>query len=266
MLAQENGKTLKRAKYGDNVTTLKFEYDNYIMATNITSDSAPKTSWLLDSGSTVHVTNDESDLINPTSTHAQVITGGNKKLKAKSTGQVHLTDKQSGTKIILKKVLYVPEFNKKIISAGALIGNDNTLEASKDHCCIKSKRGDQALKFRKDKDTGKLYLIPEVNTTEYDTTDNKNECHVHEKGVVHMNINEFHDITGHLKKSTLKALARKIGVVLTGSLKTCPGCAMAKGGKKKQKKKASPRVTEVGQRIHIDTSGPFPSTPKGNKY
>ena len=80
-------------------------------------------SWLLDSGSTIHVTNDMSDLINIQDVDVQVKSGNNTSSTATKMGEVNLTNPISSSRLKLKKVMFIPSFSKKIISAGALLNN-----------------------------------------------------------------------------------------------------------------------------------------------
>ena len=81
-----------------------------------------------------------------------------------------------------------------------------------------------------------------------------------------MNRMEAHEKWGHSCKDLLDKTARHHGIQLQGKLTHCSGC-----GAFKAKTKAITRTTEIkstkpGERIYIDTTGPFPKSKGGHKY
>ena len=251
--------------------SLKFKnsINHYVLANDIgkerTWQEVNKKSWLLDSGSTIHVTNKLEDLNNIQDINVEVKSGNNTTSTATKMGEVFLTDPITSSRLKLKKVMYIPSFSKKIISAGALLNNYTTLTANKDSCQLKHEQNGANFQFVKNKENNMFYITPSesvFNVEEFEEEVNT----IKEKPVKRIDINDFHDIMGHLGKRALKRLAQHIGVVLTGRLKPCMGCCKAKAMAKPVKHHTNTKATKPGERLFVDISGPLPPTPMGNKY
>ena len=83
---------------------------------------------------------------------------------------------------------------------------------------------------------------------------------------VRMDINHAHDIFNHMSKQVLKQTCKKHNINLIRKLQACPGCLYAKAKSKKIMKATNMRATQVGERLFIDTRGPYPQSIGGNKY
>ena len=77
--------------------------------------------WLVDSGSTVHVTNDNSMIRNMKPSDEVIVVGNGKEMKARGAGELWLRHKETGAILTLRNVLYVPGFKKNIISVATLM-------------------------------------------------------------------------------------------------------------------------------------------------
>ena len=87
--------------------------------------------WLLDSGSTVHLTNNKFLLKNITATNTNVTVGTGTTVQAYTKGDVKLIQGNSGNVIILKDVLYVPSFNQHILSIPKLLQEGYNIHGNK---------------------------------------------------------------------------------------------------------------------------------------
>ncbi len=85
-----------------------------------------KEQWLADSGASIHVTNDMAGLVNKSNTTEKVVLGDNTVIKADTKGTLYLRDPESLKTIMLKNVLYVPNFRRNILSLGRLVEHNNT--------------------------------------------------------------------------------------------------------------------------------------------
>ena len=83
---------------------------------------------------------------------------------------------------------------------------------------------------------------------------------------IKMNINAAHDAFGHMNEEILREYCRRNSIELKGNMKTCVGCMIAKAQRRPVKKQTSTRATSAGERIYIDTSGPYPRSLRGKKY
>lgn len=81
-----------------------------------------------------------------------------------------------------------------------------------------------------------------------------------------VNIMEAHRTNGHASETILRRTMKKRGIVLTGAWKTCEGCARAKATQKRTNKTSTKKATAVGERLCLDTSGPFNETSVGSRY
>jgi hypothetical protein len=80
-----------------------------------------------------------------------------------------------------------------------------------------------------------------------------------------MDINKAHDVLGHNGEALLRKTCNRLDVTLTGALKPCEGCGFAKAKAKAASKTASAQATKPGERLFLDTSGPFSLTLNGHK-
>ena len=83
---------------------------------------------------------------------------------------------------------------------------------------------------------------------------------------IKMNINAAHDAFGHMDEEILREYCKRNNIELKGNMKTCVGCMTAKAQRKPVKKQTNTRATSAGERIYIDTSGPYPQSVRGKKY
>jgi hypothetical protein len=90
------------------------------------------TQWLLDSGETVHVTNDSDVLLRARKSNEQVRVGNGEDAKAERIGDVEMIVGKD-EKFLLKDVLYVPGFLKNIVSLTKIVNNGITVQLEKDH-------------------------------------------------------------------------------------------------------------------------------------
>ena len=80
-----------------------------------------------------------------------------------------------------------------------------------------------------------------------------------------MDIHDAHGLN-HLGEKLLQIMFNDLGVKLTGKLKSCDRCCRS-NTKAKAVQKVTHNVAEkIGSRLFVDTSGPYPETPAGNKY
>jgi hypothetical protein len=71
-------------------------------------------------------------------------------------------------------------------------------------------------------------------------------------------INDYHNIVGHVNEAYLRATAKHYGIQLHGTLKPCIPCTLAKVHATPISKQHVPRSTTPGDRIFIDIYLHFP--------
>jgi hypothetical protein len=73
-------------------------------------------------------------------------------------------------------------------------------------------------------------------------------------------------VCGHKGEALLRKTCKRLGVELTGALKPCEGCGCAKAKAKAVSKTTTTKATEPGERLFLDTSGPFTPALNGHKF
>ena len=81
-----------------------------------------------------------------------------------------------------------------------------------------------------------------------------------------MNITAAHQKWGHLGMKELRSTAAHYNIKLTGNLRFCDGCARAKARRKKIGKDTQQVASKPGQRLFLDTAGPFEASTGGSRY
>jgi hypothetical protein len=79
-------------------------------------------------------------------------------------------------------------------------------------------------------------------------------------------INHFHQVMGHVHEKQLRQTAEHYGYVLSGSLKPCIHCALAKIKKTPINKDPSDRAKHIGDRMFIDISKLNTASTIGSTY
>lgn len=206
-------------------------------------------SWLGDSGASVHITDDKRDLKNESKCNTMVKVGGGGNYNAITKGEVKLEINKQSVK--LKDILYIPKFGQKIISIGRMLKNSAKMIAEGEKMSVQTKKN--TLIFETTNGSPLMYLR-EIKGREEEV--NANE--------ITMEINEAHEVFGHINDQQLKNTTKVLGIKLTGVMKTCQGCQQAKAKAKGVKKFTNANTKAPGERIFADTSGPFKKSLGGN--
>jgi transposase InsO family protein len=181
-------------------------------------------------------------------------------------------DNEDGLELIeLDHVYYVPSFAKKVISIPSLVDRGYHFVFKRKVCVIiaPDKRFIQVLAS----DDGMFYLnilrrfqrsykpnMKHIN----DTYNFNTEVNPYKPKV--LNINDIHDKLGHVGETVLRKTMKHLGYTVTGTLKSCDACRMAKARAKGVKKQTETRSTIPGERMYIDITGPFSTSLGGSKY
>ena len=86
----------------------------------------------------------------------------------------------------------------------------------------------------------------------------------HKEGV--MTMDKAHDAWGHKIGSLLTKTAKLYGIKLQGKPSACEACAYAKSRQKRVQKNTNKRSKRPGQRLFINTAGPYHETLSGTRY
>ena len=216
-------------------------------------------SWLADSGASVHVTNSCQKMFNVIDDDSTIVVGTGKETKATKKGDLMLVHNITNQRILLKNVLYVPSFEQNIISIPTLMKNGFSLKArNKNFELVQNRR---SLKLKEMDEKGLFYFVGhriDQNESVYNNMMKKKQ--------MTMDINLAHDAFNHLSPEVLRKTCKGLNIKLTGNWNPCPGCMYAKAKQKNVKKITDERAKSPGERLFIDTSGPYPRSMGGNIY
>jgi hypothetical protein len=81
-----------------------------------------------------------------------------------------------------------------------------------------------------------------------------------------VDVSDAHDVCGHKGEALLQKTYNRLGVQLTGILKPCEGCGYTKAKAKAVSKTTTVKATKPGERLFLDTTGPFSPTLNGYKF
>ena len=201
--------------------------------------------WLIDSGASVHVTNNKELLFNVRTATESVTVGNGQEAKATLKGNVILKNELGSGTIKLKDVLYIKDFYKNIMSVPRLMKNGSTMQWSDGK--VKLSQNGKDISIEREKDETMFYLTAQRMPGENSTVMNVSKT---------MDVNEAHEKLAHMSEGALRKTMKKLGVELTGHMRPCDGCMRAKA-----KAKAVPKLTTVK-----DTTGPFKPSVGGSTY
>ena len=227
-------------------------------------------SWLGDSGATTHITNNLAGMQNRKECAVNVTVSTGEVTTATTVGDVVLKT-ESGEKIKLLEVLYVPTLKRNLLSTNRFTDKGAQLFANSERMEIQKGKQKIILPMRKEGCT-KMYVL---KTTRVGTETFNDVAHgekTEDVGVStvptlpkSMDINEAHGLC-HLGEKLLRITFNALGVKLTGKLKACDGCCRANAKAKAVRKVTNTIAEKIGERLFVDTSGPYPETSAGNKY
>ena len=84
--------------------------------------------------------------------------------------------------------------------------------------------------------------------------------------LIPMDINDAHHKFGHINEADLRKTMHYYGFKPTGIPTSCTGCLQAKARHLNTNKLSNLQATSPGERLMLDTSGPFHPTPSGTRY
>ena len=75
-----------------------------------------------------------------------------------------------------------------------------------------------------------------------------------------------HNQWGHYGQRRMQQMAAVFGYKLIGKPCPCDACGIAKATHSRKSKTTNVKATRPGERLFVDTTGPFPDVPQNNKY
>jgi gag-polypeptide of LTR copia-type/Zinc knuckle len=234
-------------------------------------DENGKESWLLDSGATTHVATITRGMTNlKTAINGEhVRVGNNETLKATAIGDLLLEQEGTKKKLLLEQVMVVPAFARNLISVGRLVERGNEFVSTKAGSSISKETGER-LEFETGND-GMAYLfaqrVKEVNQV-YATKEivEIGQETKEKQRKQSMDINEAHRKFGHATEKVVRTILQGLNITPIGKMSVCDGCARAKATQKRTNKVTTVAANNPGERLYMDTSGPYTETVAGSRY
>lgn len=213
--------------------------------------------WLADSGASFHMSFDKSIFEKlEKSEHKSVLLGDNRKLKVFGKGDVQILVLQNGKWIPWKltNVLCVPELRNNLFSYSACTSHGYEIISSQDNIKIVKNKEVKASGTR----YRNLYKMHFKNYRDAEVNSTQNEIETKIE-----NLRIWHEKLGHASLTTMEKIAANnssIGLKKEELQKfTCEACIFAKA-QRKVFKSSTDRQCEVGEVVHSDVCGPFPTT------
>ena len=225
-----------------------------------------KHTWIADTGTSCHVTNDDSDMYDVTEISELIGGAGPESIMATKKGKLRrLAIQRDGSLIekVLDPVKYAPKARESLfclnreLEQGARLSSDadlNTVLTYPDGTEIIPGR---RIKTRDGWVAG-VDLLPmsigkfsHVNQGKTDNT---------------LDINDYHERLGHPGENVTRWTAKFFGVALSGPALQCNACALSKARQKNVPKATVPRSTIPGERLFIDISSPSVKSIGGSRH
>ena len=227
------------------------------------NDTVKKGSWMGDTGATGHMTWDESELTDLEDTNVPITVANGGREVCRKKGKL-LGCSKYGEPFQLHDVYVVPGLKKKLISLTKLTSSGATMKTGKDKLVVK-KAGKNLTFDLKNEDGKYLYYLELESQEAHDIEVEKEDKNMDKKFVRKMDINVAHGYC-HSCESVLRKNYAREGIELVGELRACEGCNLAKGKAKNINKSSTKIATMIGERIYVDTSGPFEVSSGGSRY
>jgi hypothetical protein len=219
--------------------------------------------WLLDTGgATSGVKYDNSLMTDMRPSNRKIEIGIGDMIETLGQGTVTLMD-NDGKFVSFTDVYYAPAFTKHIVSFRQLIETNWSLsKVTRDEFVSDAPMSTAPVRFKK-KDKDRLCYFEGTRTSGPHGRVSVNSL---KTSPVTLDINVAHGLLGHPDTRTVKAMAAKQGWTLTGTVKPCGSCALAKARAKAVPKSTLTKAKAPGERLFLDISGPYSDSLNQNKY
>ncbi|KAJ1587882.1 hypothetical protein NDA12_001566 [Ustilago hordei] len=224
--------------------------------------------WIIDSGATHHMVNDERMLLTSTNKVGQISTAGDEKLQVKAIGDASL--RVGEATIQLLDVLYVPKLNANLLSVQGLIENGARVIFDEFGTTIKQNDGTQA-QFKRDRRQGHFKVRGQALALELEETrdgvpeDNQNTGKLDNapegnKDTKHRDSYLWHERFGHPgRDKTRQIRAHYLGTdeEMEHESKHCNACSQGKQTRARMSQSESERMEAPLELVHVDLMTDF---------
>ncbi|KAJ1571693.1 hypothetical protein NDA11_000802 [Ustilago hordei] len=223
--------------------------------------------WIIDSGATHHMVNDERMLLS-TNKVGQISTAGDEKLQVKAIGDASL--RVGEATIQLLDVLYVPKLNANLLSVQGLIENGARVIFDEFGTTIKQNDGTQ-VQFKRDRRQGHFKVRGQALALELEETrdgvpeDNQNTGKLDNapegnKDTKHRDSYLWHERFGHPgRDKTRQIRAHYLGTdeEMEHESKHCNACSQGKQTRARMSQSESERMEAPLELVHVDLMTDF---------
>ncbi|KAJ1574117.1 hypothetical protein NDA12_004686 [Ustilago hordei] len=224
--------------------------------------------WIIDSGATHHMVNDERMLLTSTNKVGQISTAGDEKLQVKAIGDASL--RVGEATIQLLDVLYVPKLNANLLSVQGLIENGARVIFDEFGTTIKQNDGTQ-VQFKRDRRQGHFKVRGQALALELEETrdgvpeDNQNTGKLDNapegnKDTKHQDSYLWHERFGHPgRDKTRQIRAHYLGTdeEMEHESKHCNACSQGKQTRARMSQSESERMEAPLELVHVDLMTDF---------
>ncbi|KAJ1043890.1 hypothetical protein NDA10_005317 [Ustilago hordei] len=224
--------------------------------------------WIIDSGATHHMVNDERMLLTSTNKVGQISTAGDEKLQVKAIGDASL--RVGEATIQLLDVLYVPKLNANLLSVQGLIENGARVIFDEFGTTIKQNDGTQ-VQFKRDRRQGHFKVRGQARVLELEETrdgvpeDNQNTGKLDNapegnKDMKHRDSYLWHERFGHPgRDKTRQIRAHYLGTdeEMEHESKHCNACSQGKQTRARMSQSESERMEAPLELVHVDLMTDF---------
>ena len=272
-----------------NIVTNKLNKSSIVNSASSLEEEEPEPDcFLLDSGASCHLINDAAGMGNVVPTTMKITVANKQKCEASKKGELILEENSTKAVISLCPIYHAPGFHRNIISVSVLNAQGYESSFSKERAVLKTPTG---LEIRLVKHADGLYYLKarrvlcetvstlteseKIETLQDDLQWRNVEVDVEEDGSTKnrvkkrmkaIDVNDFHDKCGHKGIALIKKTLNHIGVTPLGDLKSCEACGLAKAKQRAVNKTTHVKSKMPGERLFIDTSGPYSETLGGTRY
>eukprot|EP00733_Pompholyxophrys_punicea_P000164 Pompholyxophrys_punicea_v1_NODE_28_length_5163_cov_5.731206.p1 type:complete len:571 gc:universal NODE_28_length_5163_cov_5.731206:57-1769(+) len=227
---------------------------------SVSDDNIPDSIWLVDSGASSHMTYDKGGMFETVAVDEHVTMGNGEIVHGTLRGKlkVMMGTADGEVPVLLHSVLYVPELCYNLFSVGSVTEGGGSVSMGNESILIKTKRGVE-LELPRSSEVSKLFGISCERCIV------NNQAFILKEGT-RVDINEAHELLGHLGHDEMLQTAKVFGWILTGKLHICEGCCQAKGRQKNLPKDEKERAKNPGERLFIDIASVNKKSMGGAKY
>ena len=223
---------------------------------NVERENPKKTRnlWVGDSGATHHIVCKDENLINWVQSDEEVEAADSGLMRVEKIGMIQYQFKDENrevSEVIIEDVKFIPNLRLNLfnIPLGMMKGWNVELKGT----ISKLKKEEKVISFHKKFRKGRVFFHV-LKNRKGRAGKEEQRWDLCGKPQKQYNFKAFHDLVGHASLETTRKTAQRLGIKLTGTIKTCEDCLLPKMRKKKINKTSNGKSRISGERLLIDLS------------